>query len=72
MIAPVLEELATEKGDDYLMASVNVGEQRDLAVDQGITAVPTFQFYADGELKETHLGMLNKQGILDKLEGLSL
>lgn len=72
MIAPVLDELAKEKGEQYLMASVNVADQRDLAVEEGISAVPTFKFYADGELKDTQMGMMSKDAIVEKLQSYEL
>jgi thioredoxin 1 len=71
MLAPVLDELATELGDAAVIAKVDVMAERDLAMKYGVRAVPTLLFLKDGEVKETKVGMMSKGDILAKLQSLA-
>lgn len=41
---PTFEELATQYSDLYTFAKLNVDESRDLAIEFGVSSVPTFLF----------------------------
>ncbi len=49
MIAPALEELATEYGDKVKFAKLNTDENRDTAVKYGIMGIPTIKVFKGGE-----------------------
>ena len=71
MLAPVLDEVATEVGDTAKITKVDVMNNRELAMKFSIRAVPTLIFMKDGEIKETKTGIMSKDAIIQKLESLA-
>ena len=71
MLAPVLDEVAGEKGDSVKVVKVNVDEEGDLAVQYGIRSIPALYFFKDGELKHKGIGVQSKSEIIKRLESLA-
>ena len=71
MLGPVLDEIATEKGDAIKVVKVNVDEEPDLAVEYGIRNIPALFFFKDGELKDKALGVQPKSEIIKRLMALA-
>jgi thioredoxin 1 len=69
-IAPALEQIAQERGDQFTIAKVNVDEQPGLAGRFGIRSIPTLMFFKDGVLQETVVGAVPKAEILKRLDAL--
>ena len=69
-IAPMLEEIAREQGDQVTVAKVNVDEHPGLAGRFGIRSIPTLMFFKDGALQETLVGVVPKPEILKRIERL--
>jgi len=69
-IAPILEELASEKGDSLKVTKVNVDENQKLAQKYNVRAIPTILFFKDGELKDQAVGLLPKEELIRKAEAL--
>lgn len=69
-IAPILEELASEMGDQLVVTKVNVDENQGLAQKFGIRAIPTLLFFKDGQVKDTVTGLLPKDALKSKAESL--
>ena len=69
-IAPILEEVATEMGDDVLIAKVNVDENQALAQKFNVRAIPTLLFMKDGEVKGQEVGLVQKEALKAKIAGL--
>jgi thioredoxin 1 len=67
-MAPVFEELATELGNTYKFAKLNVDESRDVAIKLGATSIPTFVFVKNGEIKGKEIGYMSKEDLLAKIE----
>lgn len=65
---PIFEQLSQEMGDAYKFASINVDEARDLAIQYGVTSIPTFVFVKDGKIKAKEVGFLGKDGLKEKIE----
>ncbi len=65
-MTPVIEELAKELGDQYNFFYVDVTQDADLAVEYGITGVPTTVIFENGKVKETVIGFQAK----DKVKAL--
>jgi thioredoxin 1 len=70
MIAPILDEIANEKGAAVKVAKVNVDEAQSLSAKFGIRAIPTLLFFKDGTVREQIVGMTSKRDLIAKLEAL--
>src|SRR5271154_1137753 len=68
MLAPVLEEIATEQAGRVTVAKVNVDTNPVLAARFGIQSIPTLLYFADGEVKDKTVGVTGKRAIVSKLE----
>lgn len=66
MIAPHVEQLA-EENDHILVGKVNVDEQRELAMQFGITSIPTLAVMEKGQKVAQALGFRPKEDILKLL-----
>lgn len=67
-LAPVIDELATENEGQAVVGKVNVGDNMDLAIQYGISAVPTILVFKGGEVVERMQGYQDKsqlQSVLD-------
>ena len=72
MLAPVLEEIATEQGGSAKIVKVNVDENPALAARFGIRSIPTLLYFAGGELREQTIGLVSKKSIVSRLESLAV
>ncbi len=68
MLAPTLEEIATEYEGKIKVGKINVDEERDLAISFGIESIPTLMVFKNGELTHTNTGYCYKADILNMLE----
>ena len=64
MIAPTLAEIAEENAGKIKVGKVNVDEQMELAVQFGITAIPTLIVFRDGQKVNQAMGVMPKSEIL--------
>jgi len=71
MIAPILDEIANEKGAAVKVAKVNVDENQGLSSKFGIRAIPTLLFFKNGSVREQIVGMTSKRDLIAKLEALA-
>ena len=67
MIAPILEELATELAGKLTIYKVNVDDSGDIAAQYGIRAIPTLLLFKDGQLAEQIVGMMDKAALKTKI-----
>jgi thioredoxin 1 len=72
MIAPVLEEIATEQAGRVKVAKVNVDENANLAAQYQIQSIPTLLYFAGGEVRDRVVGAAAKKVIVSRLEGLTV
>lgn len=66
MIAPVLEEVAAER-PDVTVCKVNVDEERELAMEYGVSSIPTLLVFRDGKIVNQSIGVIPKEKILSML-----
>lgn len=59
-IAPMLDEVATEKAGAVKIAKVDVDKHRSIAMQHGIRNIPTLMLFHKGEAVATHVGTLNR------------
>ena len=57
MAGPVLDKIANEYNGKVKVCKVNVEDQRQVAIDNGIMSIPTFNFYKNGELVDQMTGV---------------
>lgn len=70
MIAPVLDEIASENAEKLTIGKVNVDEHPDLARRYEVMSIPTLIVFKDGEPVKRLVGAKNKAGILDDLSDI--
>ncbi len=63
MLAPVVDEIATEQEGKAGVAKVNVDDSADLAARYGIKSIPTMIVFKDGEPVERLQGVKPKTEI---------
>ncbi len=66
MVAPVLEEIASERGD-IKVGKVNVDEEMELAAQFGIMSIPMLVVIKDGKVVRKAVGARPKDQILNML-----
>ena len=67
MIAPILEEIATEQSDSIRIAKVNVDEAPELARRFEVMSIPTLILFADGQPATRIVGAKGKTQLLEEL-----
>jgi thioredoxin 1 len=60
MMAPIMEELATEMKDSVKIVKVNIEESEDLAGQYGVMSIPTFIFFKNGKAADQMSGAMPK------------
>jgi thioredoxin 1 len=70
LIAPVLEELATEYEGKLKIAKVNVDENQNLGGQYGIQSIPSLLFFKSGQVVDTVIGAQPKQKLAQKIDAL--
>ena len=60
MLAPILAEIAEEKGDTIKVGKVNVDEEPGLAAQYGITGIPAILLFKNGKVAATSVGFKPK------------
>lgn len=68
---PIVEELAVELQGQATLAKVNVDDEDELAMQFGITGIPTLLLFKDGELADKMVGLKSKAELKDKIVTLS-
>jgi len=63
MVAPVLEELSDDYDGKAKIGKVNVDDQGDLAMEYGVSSIPTLVVFKGGEVVNKHIGAGPKETI---------
>ena len=71
MIAPLLDEIATEKAGSVKVAKVNVDENQSLSVKYNVRAIPALLFFKNGQLRDQIVGMTTRKDLLSRLDALA-
>jgi thioredoxin 1 len=67
-IAPIVEEVADEYEGKAIIGKCDTDENNDLAVDFGVMNIPMIVFLKNGELLDTHVGVIKKEELVKKVE----
>jgi thioredoxin 1 len=70
MIAPVIEELASDYAGKVVFGKLNVDENPTIAAEYGIMSIPTLLFVRNGELVDRLIGAVPRYIIETKLKRL--
>ena len=68
MIAPVLDELASEYQGKVKIAKVNIDEHQGLAAQFGVRAIPTLLVIKNGQVAEQMVGAKSKRDLKASLD----
>lgn len=67
MMAPILEEVAENIGEQAIIGKVNVDEQPDLANQFEIMSIPTLVIIKQGKVVNTLVGVQSKEKVISEL-----
>ena len=67
-IAPTVEALEKEFGDQMTFAKVNVDDNKTLASKYGIMNIPTMILFKNGEKLHQFMGVQSKENIINKVK----
>ncbi|MEJ2615830.1 MAG: thioredoxin [Ignavibacteriaceae bacterium] len=70
IIAPIVEELASEYSGKAKIGKLDVDDNQQTAIKYGVRSIPTLLIFKDGELKETIIGAVPKGQIVQKLNSV--
>ena len=68
MVAPILDELATEYDGKVKIGKVNIDEYQALATQFGIRAIPTLLIFKNGQVVDQVVGLRSKKDFKGKLD----
>jgi len=72
MIAPILDELASEYDGKVKVGKVNIDESPSIATQYGIRAIPTLLIFKDGEVAEQVVGLRSKRDLKANLDQVAV
>ena len=67
MLAPVLEEVASEMGEVKVL-KIDVDESPETATKYGVQSIPTIKIFKDGAEVETKVGLMPKDILKEAIE----
>ena len=70
MIAPIVEELATEYEGRAKVAKLDVDSNQDIAMNYRILSIPNLLFFKDGKVVDQIIGAVPKKHFIEKMERL--
>jgi thioredoxin 1 len=70
MVAPVLEEIASEKAEQLVVAKIDVDANPATARDFQVISIPTMILFQGGEAVKRIVGAMGKAALLRELEDI--
>jgi thioredoxin 1 len=67
MIAPIIEEIATEYSGKAVVGKLDVDENPEVSMNFGVRSIPTLLIFKGGQVVEQIIGAVGKEKILQKL-----
>lgn len=71
MIAPIIDELAEDFEGRAKVGKVDIDQNQSLAVQYGITAIPTLLFFKGGQIVDQVRGAKSKRDLKESLDRLT-
>ena len=69
MIAPILEEIATEYGDRLKVAKIDIDANQQTPPKYGIRGIPTLMLFKGGNVEATKVGAVSKSQLTAFIDG---
>jgi len=61
MVAPVVEEIAQERGEALKVVKMNIDDNQDTAMQFNVLSIPTLMLFRDGQVAKTVIGAYPKR-----------
>ena len=68
MIAPILDEVASEYADKLKIAKLDVDQNAETAQKYGIRSIPCLMLFKDGDILATQVGALSKSQLSEFID----
>ena len=68
MVAPVVEEIAEERGEQLKVVKLNIDENQNTAVQFNVLSIPTLMVFKNGAVAKTVIGAYPKRKLEAELE----
>jgi thioredoxin 1 len=68
MVAPVVEEIAQERGEALKVVKLNIDDNQNTAVQFNVMSIPTLMLFKGGEVAKTVIGAYPKRKLEAELE----
>jgi thioredoxin len=68
MVAPVVEQIAQERGEQIKVVKLNIDENQNTAVQFNVLSIPTLIVFRNGEVAKTVIGAYPKRKLEAELE----
>lgn len=68
MIAPLLEEIASEHAGEVTIAKLDVDDNPNTAMEFGVQSIPTLILFKDGKPVERLVGFMPKPNLLARIQ----
>ncbi|MBT6118575.1 MAG: thioredoxin TrxA [Rhodospirillaceae bacterium] len=69
-IAPALEELAADMGEQVTVAKLNIDENPSTPVKYGVRGIPTLMIFKDGQVASQKVGSLPKSKLYEWVQSV--
>ncbi len=70
-LTPTIEQIAQDSGESWLIGKMDIQSHPKTAAKFGIRSIPALLFFKDGQVKETLMGAVNKDKILNKMKNVT-
>ncbi|OHB79916.1 MAG: thioredoxin [Planctomycetes bacterium RBG_16_64_12] len=68
MIAPLVEELASENAGSLKVAKINIDDNPNIATQYGVSSIPTLLVFKAGEVVDRFVGVQPKHRLQDAID----
>jgi thioredoxin 1 len=69
-IAPILEDVARDKGDKLTVAKLNIDDNPGVPTKYGVRGIPTLMLFKGGQLAATKIGALPKGALYEWIDSV--
>ncbi|MGR8934732.1 MAG: thioredoxin TrxA [Gammaproteobacteria bacterium] len=69
MIAPLLDEIASEYADKLAVVKLNIDDNPETPQHYGVRGIPTLMLFKNGEVEATKVGALTKSQLTAFIDG---